>query len=52
MDAKVQTEIDNMISSLTGGNGKTKSFVSDKNTNVTAVQFVISTDPVKVKDEE
>ncbi|MGM9568190.1 MAG: hypothetical protein ACI3W6_08440 [Clostridia bacterium] len=52
MDAKVQTEIDNMISSLTGGNGKTKSFVSDKNTKVTAVQFVISTDPVEVKDEE
>ena len=52
MDGKVQTEIDNMISSLTGGNGKTKSFVSDKNTKVTAVQFVISTDPVKVKDEE
>ena len=52
MDGKVQTEIDNMISALTGGNGKTKSFVSDKNTNVTAVQFVISTDAVKTEEEE
>ncbi|MGN0963222.1 MAG: hypothetical protein ACI4PP_06560, partial [Clostridia bacterium] len=52
MDTKVQTEIDNMISALTGGNGKTKSFVSDKNTNVTAVQFVISTDAVKTAEEE
>ena len=52
MDGKVQTEIDNMISALTGGNGKTKSFVSDKNTNVTAVQFVISTDAVKTAEEE
>ena len=52
MDGKVQTEIDNMISALTGGNGKTKSFVSDKNTNVTAVQFVISTDAVKTAEEK
>ena len=52
MDGKVQTEIDNMISALTGGNGKTKSFVSNKNTKVTAVQFVISTDAVKTAEEE
>lgn len=52
MDQKVQQEIDNMISSLTGGNAKTKSFVSEKNTNVTAVQFVISTDPIKVEEDK
>lgn len=51
MDAKVENKIDDMISSLTGGEGKTKSFVSDKNTKVTAVQFVISTDPIKSEEE-
>lgn len=52
MDEKVEAKIDDMIASLTGGDGKTKSFVSDKNTRVTAVQFVISTDPIKGEDEE
>lgn len=51
MDAKVENKINDMISSLTGGEGKTKSFVSDKNTEVIAVQFVISTDPIKSEEE-
>lgn len=51
MDEKVENEIDRMISSLTGGEGKTKSFVSDKNTRVTAVQFVIATDPIKSEEK-
>lgn len=47
MNKKVEAKIDDTIASLTGGDGKIKSFVSDKNTRVTAVQFVISADPIK-----
>ena len=47
IDAKIDDEIDSMISSLTGSDTEIKSFVSDENTNVKSVQFVIKTAAVK-----
>ena len=43
MDMQISDEIDSMTSSITSGDNETVSFVSDKNTNVDAVQFVIKT---------
>ena len=43
MDTQISDEIDSMTSSITGGDGETVSFVSDKNTSVRSVQFVIKT---------
>ena len=43
MDTKISDEIDSMTSSITGGDAETVSFVSDKNTNVDSVQFIIKT---------
>ncbi len=36
-----------MISGISGGDDETVSFVSDKNTNVDSVQFVIKTAPIE-----
>ena len=47
MDTKVQEKIDEILSSIGGDKTKTVSFVSDKNTNVSSVQFVIKTDAIK-----
>lgn len=43
MDTQISDEIDSMTSSITGGNAEVFSFVSDMNTNVDSVQFVIKT---------
>lgn len=43
MDVQVQDQIDDMIASISGEQSETVSFVSDKNTNVESVQFVIKT---------
>lgn len=43
MDTQISDEIDSMTASLSGGDGDAESFVSEKNTNVNAVQFVIKT---------
>mgnify|MGYP004555572015 CR=1 FL=1 len=47
MDTQISDEIDSLTSSITGGDGETESFVSDKNTSVSAVQFVIKTAAVE-----
>lgn len=49
MDAEVSKEIDAMTSSLTGSDVETKSFVSDKNTNIKSVQFVIQTEAIEAE---
>lgn len=41
MDTQVSDKIDSMTSSLTGDDSETESFISEKNTNVDSVQFVI-----------
>lgn len=43
MDTQISDEIDSMTSSVTGSDAETVSFVSDKNTDVDSVQFVIKT---------
>ena len=47
MDDQVGDEIDSMVSSISGNNEQTHSFISDKNTNVTSVQFVIKTETIE-----
>ncbi len=48
----VQTEIDNLMSSYDKSDFTPTSFTSSKNTNVKLVQFVLSTDPIKVQEPE
>ena len=43
MDTQICDEIDSLTSSVTGNNDETVPFVSEKNTNVDSVQFVIKT---------
>lgn len=48
MDTQVSDEIDNMLSGITGEDTPTVSFVSEQNTNVKSVQFVIQTEGISV----
>ncbi len=57
MDTQIQDKIDEILSSIEGEETETKSFVSEKNTNVDNVQFVIKTaaiekEEIKVEEEE
>lgn len=52
MDTQVQDQIDEMIDSLSGSDTETVSFVSDKNTNVDSVQFVIKTAAIEKAEAE
>ena len=49
MDSQVNDEIDSLLSSVSGS-GEVVSFVSEKNTNVKAVQFVIKTDGIQIEE--
>lgn len=51
MDEQVSSEIDDMLDSISG-TGEVSSFVSDKNTDIKSVQFVIKTDAVKKAEVE
>ena len=48
--AEVSEKIDSMTSSVTGSGAETVSFVSDKNTNIASVQFVIKTAAIEGED--
>ena len=48
MDGKITEQIDQMLNSLTGAGEETVSFVSEKNTNIKSVQFVIKTEAVEI----
>lgn len=52
MDEKVQDKLDTMLDSLSGSDDEIVSFVSDKNTNVQSVQFVIKTDAIEKAEVE
>lgn len=57
MDTEIQDKIDEILSSIEGEETETKSFVSEKNTNVDSVQFVIKTaaiekEEIKVEEKE
>ncbi len=47
MDTQIENEIDSLTSSISGNNGEAKSFVSDQNTKVDSVQFVIKTTAIE-----
>lgn len=49
IDAVVSDQIDELLSTISGGD-EVKSFVSDKNTDVTSVQFVIKTGAVEIRE--
>lgn len=50
IDGKISEQIDGMLKSLTGEDEETLSFVSEKNTNIKSVQFVIKTEAVEAED--
>lgn len=52
MDTEIEDEIDEILASIGGDETETKSFVSDKNTNVDNVQFVIKTSAVEKEEIE
>lgn len=51
MDAKIEEEIDEILKSIGAEDSESYSFVSDKNTSVESVQFVIKTEAIE-KDKE
>lgn len=46
----VQAEIDELMATYDKSDFEPASFTSSKNTNVTLVQFVMTTDPIKVEE--
>lgn len=52
MDTQITDKIDEMVNGITGGNYELVSFVSEKNTKVKAVQFVIQTESVQIKEAD
>lgn len=52
MDTEVQNEIDEILASIEGEKTETQSFVSEKNTNVDNVQFVIKTSAIEKEEIE
>ncbi|HOP12126.1 MAG TPA: hypothetical protein PK629_11635 [Oscillospiraceae bacterium] len=48
MDSEAIDQIDEMLAELTGSGAVVKSFVSDKNTSVSAVQFVLKTTAIEI----
>ena len=50
MNGEVSSEIDAMLSTVSGGETEVESFVSEKNTNVDAVQFVIQTEAITIEE--
>lgn len=52
MDDEINSKIDDVISEMKDGDGEVTSFVSDKNTDVESVQFVIKTDAIEIPEAE
>ncbi|MBS4539435.1 hypothetical protein GOQ27_13245 [Clostridium sp. D2Q-11] len=50
MDSEINNQIDEVLGSISGSDDKVISFVSDKNTNVSAVQFVLKTDSITLPE--
>lgn len=50
IENEVGGEVDKMITEATGSDEEITSFVSDKNTNVDAVQFVIQTEAIEMEE--
>ena len=52
MDGEISEKIDEMLEGITGGGAETVSFVSEKNTEVDSVQFIIRTEAIESDDAE
>lgn len=52
MESQVSGAIDEMLSGISGSSAETVSFVSQKNTRVKAVQFVIKNDPIEGSESQ
>ncbi|MGN0513784.1 MAG: hypothetical protein ACI4GD_05850 [Lachnospiraceae bacterium] len=52
MNDEVSDEIDSMISSMSGEDAEIVSFVSEQNTNIKSVQFVIKTDAIQIEEAD
>lgn len=52
MNEKLEKEIDDILNTIGGNMENPVSFVSEKNTNVSSVQFVIRTDSIQVEEAE
>lgn len=52
MDTEIEDKIDELLDTVTGDDLEITSFVSDKNTNVDSVQFVIKTDSLETEETE
>ena len=52
IDGEIDDKMNSMVDEFTGSDFKVKSFVSDKNTDVDSVQFVIKTPAIEDKKEE
>ncbi len=50
MNAQIDEEIDSLLESIGGSTGHPQSFVSEKNTNVDSVQFVIQTESIEAEE--
>jgi len=52
LDSNVETTIDEMLERFKNSDYQVISFVSEQNTNVNSVQFVIKTEGIKIEEEE
>jgi len=50
MGSEIDSKVDEMLGGISGNGDKVISFVSDKNTNVLAVQFVLKTDSINLPE--
>lgn len=48
----INEQIDELLSEITGGDDPLKSFVSEKNTGISSVQFILKTQPIKLPAPE
>ena len=51
LDSQITEQIDTLLSEISGGNA-VKSFVSEKNTDIASVQFVLKTGPIEIETAE
>lgn len=52
IDTEIEDKIDEMLETITGSGADTVSFVSDQNTNIDMVQFVITTEAISTQEVE
>ena len=52
LDSNVENKIDEVLDGFENSNYQVISFVSEQNTNMNSVQFVIKTEGIKIKEEQ